>query len=829
MDTAGRRDSAYRSAIAHPSDGRAGAPIDPPNSAPNGAPNSIPIDAALGAAFQRSVLAMFVVDLDLVIVRANPAAALLVGTADLVGRSYTDFHSASSAAQARRFVARLHAGELDHVHREGVMISATGDHLVVDLRSEPLPEIAGPAMYLVQVRDVTALRQHERALTAGERMYRDVVEHLPNSTVLSFDREMRVLLVAGALIERLGYDPTSMRGQRMPAVLPDSVMAEIIEPVQAALRGESSDLDYSSPVNGKQFRMRVQPITADDDRIVGGLILSEDVSAERARQMQLEQMQELSRVGSCRFDAASGWDFDPVLLDLLGVDTAEEGLVAVDELVLPEDRERIRSTYRRVLADGGRATIEYRLRQGRTGELRYVRGSCDAVVDSDGKLLRAVLTHADITESVYSRRTAEAALAASAQARTVLLRRISDLLATDRGSLLAKAEQIAEVAAAGLGDGALLRIMTADGLSVESDTVAHPDPVLRATLKALVGTSVDGSAPPRGSAAGTIGNGTLLAGSDPWMWAEIHRLPGAVSLEGIVAHFIAAPVRHAGQVLGILSVFRAAPDKPFVAGDEDLVQVLADRVGAAIDESRMQEWLEQQRRERQAITGRLLQLTTEQRELLDQLSEVEERERVLLAEAIHDDPMQLVIAVAMRLEIMGLKSNAFGDEIGELVDLLESAVERLRTLITALSPPDLAGGLGPALRRLAEGIFIGTPTQVHSTSTALVALSPEHTDAAFRIFREALVNARKHAQATNVDLTVRQEDSRVVITLSDDGVGTDSFDAGPGHLGMMTMRARAATAGGLLSVRSRPGQGTTVTLTITADASAPPARNGGAR
>lgn len=800
-----------------------------------------PVDAVLGSAFQRSVLAMFVVDLDLIIVRANPAASRLIGVDDLSGRQYTDFHTPDSAQAARRFVGRLHTGELEQVHRDGMMISAAGERLGVEIRSEALPEIPGRPLYLVQVRDVTALRQHENALTASERMYRDVVEHLPSSTVLSFDRDTRILLAAGALLERLGYDPASMRGQRMERVVPPSVMAEITGPVQAALRGESSDLDYSSPVNGTQFRMRVHPITADDDQVVGGLILSEDVSAERARQMQLEQMQELSRVGSCRFDAITGWDFDPVLLDLLGVSTAQEGLLAVDELILPEDREQIRRSYRKVLADGGRSTLEYRLRHGRTGELRYVRGCCDAVVDTDGKLLRAVVTHADITESVYSRRTAEAALAASAQARTVLLRRISDLLATESGSLLDTAERIAEVAAAGLGNGALLRILTPDGLAVESDTIAHPDAVVRAGLKALADSSVHEGATPTtapGPAPGTrvptgaaaaIAQGRLVAGSDPAMWAEIHRLPATASPEGIVAHFIAAPVRHSGEVLGVLSVFRADPQASFAAGDEDLVQVLADRIGAAVDESRLQEWLEQQRQERKVISSRLVQLTTEQRELLDQLSQVEERERVLLAEAIHDDPMQLVIAVAMRLEILAMKSGAFATEIAELVDLLEASVGRLRTLITALSPPDLAGGLGPALRRLAEGIFIGTPTRIRTDATDLPALGAAATDAAFRIFREALVNARKHAQARAIELTLRQEGSRVVISLRDDGVGTDSFDAGPGHLGMMTMRARAATEGGLLTVRSRPGEGTTVTLTMSNGAPAPPASDGGTR
>lgn len=779
------------------------------------------LDALLGTAFPRSIVAMIVLDLEMTIRRANAAAGRLLATDDLLGRSFGDFQTGHSASRTRRFAGRFRSGVLDHLEHDAILVTSAGDRLVVEMRVDALVEFADPALHLVQIWDLTAIREHERALTASEKYYRDIVHHLPNGTVLSFDRQMRLLLASGELIGRMSAEPATLRGQRLDEILPPAVWTKIVDPVRAALRGESMDFDYSSPLDGTQHRLRTRPFFDDDELVVGGLILSEDVSAERTRQMQLEQMQELSRVGSCRFDASSGWQFDPVLLDLLGVDSTEEGLMAVDELVLPEDRDEIRSRYRHILNQGGRAPVEYRLRHGRTGELRFVRGTCDAEVDSDGKLLRAVITHADITESVYSRRTADAALAAAAQSRTVLLRRVSDLLATEKGSLLGKAEQIAEVAAAGLGNGALLRIMTADGLHVESDTIAHPDPVVRASVRGIAASAGTATAAAAGSAAEAVFGGALLTGSDPQVWADIYRLADSSALGGIVAHFIAAPVRHAGQVLGVLSVFRAEPGQSFATGDEDLVQVLADRVGAAIGESRMQEWLEQQRQERQAIAGRLIQLTSEQRELLDQLSEVEERERVLLAEAIHDDPMQLVIAVAMRLETLGMKSDAFGEELDELVGLLESAVERLRTLITALNPPDLAGGLGQALRRLAEGIFIGTPTRVHSTATGIPVLSAKSTETAFRIFREALVNARKHARATNVDLAVRQSGTQVVITLHDDGVGADSFDAGPGHLGMLTMRARAATEGGTLSVRSAAGGGTTVTLSLTADASAP--------
>lgn len=770
------------------------------------------IDRVLGATFLRSILAMFVVDFDLRIVRANPAAHELVGADALVGRSYLEFHTAESAAQAVGYVARLRSGDLTHVHREGSMRTANGERRVVEIRSEALPELGGELLYLVQVRDVTAIREHEAALTAGERMYREVVDNLPNSTVMSVDRDMRLLLIAGALLQRFGYDTSTMRGQRLSDAIPANVLVGIADPIRAALRGEATDMDYTSPATGSQYRLRARPILSDDDRIVGGLLLSEDVSAERARQAQLEQMQELSDIGSCRYDVSSGWLFDAKLLDLIGVDTVEEGLRANDELVLPEDRQKIRGAYRKVLSQGGRATLEYRLRHGRTGELRYVRGTCDAVVDSDGKLLRAVLTHADITESVYSRRTAEAALAAAAQARTVLLRGLSDVLATERTSLADKAQRIADVAAAGLGDGALVRIFGVDRTGIESHTVAHPDPSVREILSTLS----QGFESPAGPDGASVLAGALVTGHDSIRWAAAHLLADPGELRDVVEHFIAAPIRHGGAVLGILGVFRSDVLKPFVDGDEDLVQVLADRLGVAIDESRVQDRYEQQRQERTAIAGRLVQLTAEQRELLDQLAEVEERERVLLAEAIHDDPMQLIIAVSMRLEMISFRPEAPSAELDELVELLESAVERLRTLITALTPPDLSDGLGPALRRLGEGIFIGTRTRVSYTGPSSVRLDNPRTDTAYRVFREALVNARKHANADNVDLTLTDDGNSVLIQLVDDGVGAENFESGHGHLGLTTMRARAATEGGELTIRSTVGHGTTVALRLPA-------------
>src|SRR4051794_21975788 len=131
-----------------------------------------------------------------------------------------------------------------------------------------------------------------------------------------------------------------------------------------------------------------------------------------------------------------------------------------------------------------------------------------------------------------------------------------------------------------------------------------------------------------------------------------------------------------------------------------------------------------ERKETDVAAARMHELTLERGGLLEQLSGVEERERVLLAEAIHDGPMQLVVAVAMRLEHLGTTlppdvQHGLDTSIG----LLHTTIRSMRTQIITLSPPDLSRGLGAALRHLAEGIFIGTTTAITIKGTADVNLT----------------------------------------------------------------------------------------------------------
>jgi signal transduction histidine kinase len=97
-----------------------------------------------------------------------------------------------------------------------------------------------------------------------------------------------------------------------------------------------------------------------------------------------------------------------------------------------------------------------------------------------------------------------------------------------------------------------------------------------------------------------------------------------------------------------------------------------------------------------------------------------------------------------------------------------------------------------------------------------LALPAETRVTAYRIAKEALVNARKHADARQVVIDVRAHDGGVVVTISDDGVGFDAGSASirdrPGHHGLANMSDRAEVAGGHLRVQRPPVGGTEVRL-----------------
>jgi signal transduction histidine kinase len=155
-------------------------------------------------------------------------------------------------------------------------------------------------------------------------------------------------------------------------------------------------------------------------------------------------------------------------------------------------------------------------------------------------------------------------------------------------------------------------------------------------------------------------------------------------------------------------------------------------------------------------------------------------------------------------------------QLRRLQQLTREAMEELRSLIFELRPPEAESeGLTTALRK-----HVDVLQSVHG---AAVALSLEgdaepRTGAAevLRIAQEALQNALRHAHARRVDVRLAAVDGHLRVAVADDGVGFDPDEPGlrSRRLGLTSMEERARALGGTLSIDSRPGAGTTVTLEV---------------
>ncbi len=194
-----------------------------------------------------------------------------------------------------------------------------------------------------------------------------------------------------------------------------------------------------------------------------------------------------------------------------------------------------------------------------------------------------------------------------------------------------------------------------------------------------------------------------------------------------------------------------------------------------------------------------------------------ERER--LAVEIHDTLAQgftsiLMLAQAARTTLRRNPTAADGQ-----LDILEkTARENLaeaRSLIAALAPVDLTGrSLADALDRLAARHTRDTGTRVEVSIVGERSGAPVGTDIALlRTAQEALANVGKYAGATTVRIDLRCENGLTTLAVTDDGRGFDPAAVRGGY-GLPGIRTRATSLGGTCTVRSTPGQGTTVRVEL---------------
>jgi PAS domain S-box-containing protein len=215
--------------------------------------------------------------------------------------------------------------------------------------------------------------------------------------------------------------------------------------------------------------------------------------------------------------------------------------------------------------------------------------------------------------------------------------------------------------------------------------------------------------------------------------------------------------------------------------------------------------------------------TREVRELAASLTMAEQEERRRIARVLHDGLQQLLFAVQFRLEgLLGQLGTADRELIvGEVEvarDWVSEAVRDARDLSLELSPPTLkSAGLAGALEWLAEQMREKHGLAIHLEFEDGLSIAGEDLRSLlFQCTRELLFNVVKHAGVHEARVAATRSDGHSIVVVSDEGAGFDAAgrEKSSDGFGLAHMRQRVELIGGRMEVRSAPGEGTRVEISV---------------
>jgi signal transduction histidine kinase len=269
---------------------------------------------------------------------------------------------------------------------------------------------------------------------------------------------------------------------------------------------------------------------------------------------------------------------------------------------------------------------------------------------------------------------------------------------------------------------------------------------------------------------------------------------------------LCVPMRLGDEVIGVINLSNYLRINVF---DEDAVRVvasLASQTSVAVENARLYQHLRSER---------------------DRLISLEEVLRQDLARDLHDGPVQRLAGMAMNIEV--IKSALVKDpdralhELQELDKLVRLTIKEARTMLFELRPLVLeTQGLPAALESYAEQFEATNAIRVElDLDEGMDRMPPAVEQTIFSVVQEAMGNARKHAKAQELTVSLRMDGDRVLASVRDDGQGFDVEKTQESYaqresqsLGLVNMVERAERIGGKLKLDSRPGHGTTVSISV---------------
>lgn len=296
--------------------------------------------------------------------------------------------------------------------------------------------------------------------------------------------------------------------------------------------------------------------------------------------------------------------------------------------------------------------------------------------------------------------------------------------------------------------------------------------------------------------------------SIPDLQLDSRRLPIDEALQ--IHCLLVAPVQGRERRLGTLTVQCQVPET-FTADDERLLTILGVQAGMAIENAHL---YEAEQRARKAAERRREGM----RRLARQVVVAQEEERQSIARELHDETGQALTSFKIGLEMLRSQLPediaSVREDMEMLIELADKTMSNLRQLAHNLRPPGLdAFGLDTALAGLCHDYVSYTKIPVLYKGIELPPLPTLTSLSLYRLVQEALTNATRHAQATQIEVQLQCDAEEIVIAISDNGLGFNppsDLEAAEDYrgAGLRGMYERLVMINGQLEIYSTPGKGT---------------------
>ena len=277
----------------------------------------------------------------------------------------------------------------------------------------------------------------------------------------------------------------------------------------------------------------------------------------------------------------------------------------------------------------------------------------------------------------------------------------------------------------------------------------------------------------------------------------IERLTAMLEVEKAIY----APLKISGETRSVLVV--ASTD--LTEADVPAITTFANQTAIALENARLLEQLN--------VSQKRL------RQLAQQITSAQEKERQRLSHALHDEASQALTALKISLQLiqddLPAEPASLRQRLDDAVSLTDATMEGIRSLAQDLRPPALdAVGLNPTLEGLCRDFARRTQLSIDYLGAELPTLPEAFTICFYRFLQEALTNVAKHACASQVAVVLRCSTARTItLSVEDDGQGFDrqatlsdpSWSTGIGLLGM---QERFESLGGWMEIETQTGQGT---------------------